>query len=252
MDQPDVSTGSNAPLGLILAAHPNLRCLGGLATESGRRVRPGLFLRAPVLRTLDAAAEATLADLELTTIVDFRQPDEAAAAPAAFVGDFRLQCVSLPIRTGAAARLLGYGHGVDDATATSAMIEVYRDFVRLNADVYAAFLRVIAEAPGPVLFHCTAGKDRTGFAAGLILAALGVEAPAIMADYLATGVLWRPEADLVAHIAPAARSAMLGVQPAYLEAAFEELDRLCGGARVFARDALGEATFTHWTKRSLI
>lgn len=246
--EPDKSTGS------ILPTHPNLRCLGGLIAQDGRRVRRGIFLRAPVLRALDATADAALAGLDLALIVDFRQPHEAATAPVSFAADRGVRRMSLPIRTGASMRVMASNPEaiLEDAVAAAVMIEVYRDFVRLNADVYGAFLRAIAAAPGPALFHCTAGKDRTGFAAGLILATLGVPMPVIMTDYMATAALWQPDADLVAHIAPAARAAVLGVRPAYLTAAFDEMDRLHGGACTFARDVLGKAALDQWIHRSLI
>lgn len=254
MDDLNAQTGTDLPQGAILAEQPNLRCLGGLVAQDGRCVRRGIFLRAPVLRSLDADGQTVMAKLDLALIVDFRQPDEAASAPVAFAAEQDARRLSLPVRTGATAGLLASDPmaDMDDAKAAAAMTEVYRDFIRLNSDVFAAFLRAVAAAPGPVLFHCTAGKDRTGFAAGLLLAALGVPADAIGADYMATGALWRPDPGLVAHIAPAARSAVFGVRPVYLEAAFHELDRHHGGARAFARDVLGDAALQTWTHRSLI
>jgi protein-tyrosine phosphatase len=157
------------------------------------------------------------------------------------------------VRTGASARiLLAHAAGpVDHATATAAMTEAYRDFVRLNADTFAMFLQAVTNAPGPVLFHCTAGKDRTGFAAALLLAALGAPREQIMADFLATARLWTPDPDLAAQILPAARPAVLGLQPAYLEAAFEELDRAHGGAAAFAETVLGPRALREWADRSL-
>lgn len=217
-------------------------------------MRRGMFLRAPALRNLDATEVATLAALQLGLIVDFRQPIEVADWPVTVPASDTARRLSLAVRTGASARLLmaEASAPVDHAAATAAMTEAYRDFVRLNADTFAAFLRAVVSAPGPVLFHCTAGKDRTGFAAALLLAALGVGRVEIMADFMATADLWTPDADLVGQILPAARPAVLGVQTAYLDAAFEELDRMHGGAAAFATAVLGSPAHAEWTQRSLI
>jgi protein-tyrosine phosphatase len=133
------------------------------------------------------------------------------------------------------------------------MTETYRDFVRANADVFARFLALLPEVEGePLLFHCTAGKDRTGFAAALILHALGAEPDTIAEDYLATNALWRPDPELAAMIPEIAHAAIYRVAPEYLEAALEQLDREHGGPHAFADKAMGgEARRRAWAEAHL-
>jgi protein-tyrosine phosphatase len=101
---------------------------------------------------------------------------------------------------------------------------------------FAAVLRVIAEADGaPVLFHCTAGKDRTGWTAALLLTALGVPREAVLADYLLTN---ERAARLIARadplLLPLARA-----DAAYLDAAFDEIARGWPTFEAFWHDGLG-------------
>ena len=119
------------------------------------------------------------------------------------------------------------------------MIDGYRAYVSAHAGVYARFLRLLAESDAPVVFHCSAGKDRTGFGAALLLAALGVPKAGIEADFLRTNDDWQPPADIGERVPESYRRALLGVEIAYLDAAFEVLDREHGGAIQFARDVLG-------------
>src|SRR5699024_262754 len=63
---------------------------------------------------------------------------------------------------------------------------VYRNTLTAHAPELGLAIRVIAEATGPVVIHCTAGKDRTGLVVALVLSALGVDQDVIVADYAAT------------------------------------------------------------------
>ncbi|MFO7854782.1 MAG: tyrosine-protein phosphatase [Paracoccaceae bacterium] len=222
----------------LLPTRPNLRELGGLPAGGGRTVRAGRFFRGPALHGLTAEEAAALEPIGLAHVVDFRGRDEAAARPATLPG----RRLHLSIEPTAAVRLMDVLSKPDPApeAISAAMQETYRDFVRVNAETFARFLGLLAEADGaPFLFHCTAGKDRTGFAAALILHALGADAETIEADYLATNGLWRPDPNLAAMVPELAHAALFRVSADYLEAAFEELDRLHGGPLAFADKAMG-------------
>jgi len=238
--------------GQAVASQPNFRCLGGLGVDGGQIVRHGIFFRAPAVTTLSAEEERSVAALGLALIIDFRQIPEAAAAPVHLPSRRDAKRLALPVKPSRAKQLLANRDALpfDPAAATHMMTEVYRDFVRDNIDTFASFLIETAAAPGPVLFHCTAGKDRTGLAAALVLAALGADRATIMADFLITADLWNPPAELVASVPESARAAILGVQPAYLDAAFDVLNRQHGGAVGFARRVLGDAGLQAWFRRS--
>lgn len=254
MKAPGSDNGLDRWQPVIADLHPNFRMLGGVS-QDGRRLRRGAFLRGPALHELDAQAWRALPDVELSLVVDFRRADEVSDRPIRLPRELQGSALALPIDSGAVVRHHSDGNGGGRGTdATATMVAVYRDFVGSHLGTYATFLRRVAGVSrGGVFFHCTAGKDRTGFAAALILLALGVPREQVMADFLATGALWQPDPQLAARVAPAARPAIFGVNPAYLDAALDELERAAGGARAFAARAMGgEATLQDWVDANLV
>lgn len=226
----------------LIPLWPNFRDLGGIPVEGGRRVRPGRFFRAPAPTRTDAEAEARLRALDPAVIIDFRGEAEAEENPADLPDPLAERRIHLAIEPSANRRyqaLFEQGEPAHE-DVMEAMSDTYRDFVRVHSDIYARFLVAMREADGrPVIFHCTAGKDRTGFAAALVLAALGAESDHIERDYLLSRELWKPDAVLEQKLPISARAAVFGVESTYLYAALEELDRVHGGATPFAEAALG-------------
>jgi protein-tyrosine phosphatase len=92
---------------------------------------------------------------------------------------------------------------------------------------------------GALLFHCSAGKDRTGFGAALILTVLGTPREAVMQDYLASNRLWRGEADIAAGLPPDIAAKLLLVHPGLLDAAFAAIDDAYGSFDSYAQLQLG-------------
>ncbi|SFZ85505.1 protein-tyrosine phosphatase [Devosia enhydra] len=224
----------------LLPSLGNFRDLGGLPLGSGGRVRSSRLYRSPRLTGLAEADLATLDGYGIVALVDFRGRAEAEAAPVALSPQLMSRRIGLPIEPQAGARiraLEAFGE-VSHEAAHAIMVESYRAYVTDHADTYARFIRLVAEADGAVVFHCSAGKDRTGFAAALVLAALGVPEDAILADYLRTNRDWQPPVD-IGGVPASYRRALLGVDEAYLAAAFAVLNRDHGGAEHFARAALG-------------
>lgn len=235
--------------------HPNFRMMGG-TTADGRRLRRGAFLRGPALHDLtEAQWRALHAERDLALIVDFRRADEVLERPNRLPEDLRQHAVALPIDSGASARLAAElrAASVSHERAALAMRAAYTDFAGLHLKHYADFLAHVARASGrSVFFHCTAGKDRTGFAAALILLALGVPREQVMADFLASADLWRPDEGLQSRVPEPARAAIFGIEAAYLEAALDELARTQGSAATFASRAMGgEQAFRAWVDQSL-
>ncbi len=235
-------------------AHPNFRMMGGIAAD-GRLVRRGAFLRGPALHDLtEDQWRSLLVERDLALVVDFRRADEVSERPNRFPADLHHHAVALPIDSGASAKLAREIQAANHERAALAMHGAYAGFASLHLPVYADFLARLAGAAGrSVFFHCTAGKDRTGFAAALILLALGVPREQVMADFLATGSLWRPDAALLARVPEAAQGAIFGIEAAYLDTALDELERTQGSAKAFAIRAMGgEAAFRAWVDQSLI
>lgn len=169
---------------LRLSSADNFRDLTGPGhrTASGRALRPGLVYRSNELALTDEDA-ALVAGLGVTAILDLRHADEIAAHPDAEVAGAAWEHLEIPgIPMDAVASL------DDPRRADEVMLEVYRTFVR-HPGARAAFADVltrIATAEAPLVFHCTAGKDRTGWAAMLALGICGVPDDLILDDYLST------------------------------------------------------------------
>ncbi len=229
---------NDLPLSIELEGASNLRDLGGYPTESGRRVRRGLLFRGAALATLTENDAATLAALRIATVCDFRGVDEAARAPDRLSGP---RAVHLPIEP-------SVGAGLRDILATKeatgealhAILErAYVDYALGSMRQYGALFGVLLEGDTPVLFHCAAGKDRTGFAAALVLTALGVPWPDVVADFEATNRLWRRDtvasSDLPAHV----REQLMRANPVLLGAAFAAIDREYGTFAAYLDRALG-------------
>jgi protein-tyrosine phosphatase len=119
------------------------------------------------------------------------------------------------------------------------MRETYRDFVNHNATTFGRFLKHLLEQPTPQVFHCTAGKDRTGFAAALLLSALGVDRATIEHDYLLTNQLYKRDARMEGQGHPHVMKVLWQVQPEFLQAAFDAVDAQHGGMRNYLHGAIG-------------
>lgn len=225
-----------------LTSLSNFRDLGGMSLGD-RRLKAGLFYRSPRPSGLAAQDIAWLERGRIAAIVDFRGVAERTAHPVDLGPGLMARRLFLPVEPSVAARLrvLEAQGRLDSDAARAAMTASYRAYVRDNLDTFGTFLRLCGAAEGAIMFHCSAGKDRTGFAAALLLSALGASWDDIMADYLRTRRDWRVPDDIRAEAEGSNRAALLGVEPEYLCAAFEELDRKVNGAADFAQNCLGGA-----------
>ncbi len=154
----------------------NVRDLGGLVTADGREVRRGRIFRSDYPGFADVSEGAAVRDLGLRTVVDLRRGAEAS-----------LECVSWE------------DHGVRyvrcpvSAGGESSWRARYASYLtHLPETVVEAVRQVTTVETHPVLFHCAAGKDRTGVVAALVLAVLGVDREVVVADYTLTGAALEP------------------------------------------------------------
>lgn len=225
----------------------NARDLGGLPTADGRRVKSGLLFRTAKLAGASAADAARLSDeLALRHIVDFRDEYERAAAPDTPVSGAEYHAFSaLP---GLPPEKLPDPARDADPDFRSMFRKIYRLLAEGKdaASAYRAFFDVLLRRDGAVLFHCTQGKDRTGIAALLVLAALGVDREAALEDYYLTSEGLRPDLDrAVAETPPAQRWRMDTAErlfltfPDHLEAWQEPVERRWGGPLGYVREHLG-------------
>lgn len=173
----------------------NFRDIGGYETSDGRRVRTGLVYRSAHLHGLDEADLEGLRRLEIRTVCDLRHAEEAAVRPGPFTDDPAVNVLSLgmigtratgdPVTT-----IVEYGiTSITDADIAA----IYQRFADEHTEVYRRVVETCSDPEAhPVVVHCSAGKDRTGLAAALMLTVLGVPESAVLDDYELTNQLWTP------------------------------------------------------------
>jgi protein-tyrosine phosphatase len=214
----------------ILEGASNFRDLGGYSSANGKRTVWRKIFRSQMLAQLSDSDAASLKKLGVRTVIDFRDDDEVMKEPSHLPEGIRV--VRLPISVGSNdtfTQQLMNG-SPDSLQCVNFMQAVNRSFVTEFIPQYRAFFALLLQAESyPVVFHCTAGKDRTGFAAALLLSALNVDWDTIMDDYLLTNQYLRPQSmpELSEQAMPLVRL-MWGVQPSYLNAAKEKIIRAYG------------------------
>ena len=171
---------------LPLEGASNFRDLGGYETEDGRTVRWRKVFRSGAMDRLSDGDLTQLHELGLRTICDLRHSEEQTIHPTRVAPQAPPTIHSLPIRPRVAGNYRERIEADDpDAgdLARDYMTEAYRCYVRDHAEAYRGLMQQLAEpANHPLVFHCAAGKDRTGFGAALILMTLGVPEETIFED----------------------------------------------------------------------
>ena len=236
----------------LQGAH-NFRDLGGYATEDGHHVRWGLFYRSDNLAKLSDADLAELHRLGIKLVCDFRSQEEKTADPDRLPAQDPPAVAELPIFddsfSPAAFREKLTSGKLGDTDLRQLLIQGNRQFATKYAGQYKAmFERLTQSSQLPAVVHCTAGKDRTGFAAAVVLKTLGVPDETVYHDFLLTNVytarqiqktLWIIRIVSLFRTDPEQVRPVLGVEREYLEAAFDEIQKDYGSFDAYRRTALG-------------
>ena len=225
----------------------NLRDLGGYPAEGGM-IAWGRVYRGGTLARLTDQDHAVLERLDIHTVCDLRTSRERhhrpsrlpeGARPARWSRDYDMSSADLidalahPSATAAAAR--------------DRMIDLYRFLAYEQAASYAALFRMIGDGALPILFHCSAGKDRTGIAAALLLDVLGVARETVIEDYLITEQFFEqgcamlrdePTSARLLTVHPEIWKPLMQAERAYIEEMFRTIEDRHGSARGFLREAL--------------
>lgn len=240
-----------------LDGQPNFRDIGGYTANDGRQVRWGTVYRSGELNKLSDRDLDKLAELGLRTVVDLRSDAEIAA-----LGEPRLpdgvRVLPIPVASGNLVQdiippLLA---GDFSKVPPDLLISVNRRLARSSGPRFGQLLRTLTDPKQhPVVFHCTLGKDRTGFAAAVVLMALGVSWEQVVADYLLSNELRRTENErmlaMIRSMSAKARSvsedevdlarvrSLLFVDPSAIEAAREEMISQSGSVGEYVVEGLG-------------
>lgn len=240
---------------LPLKGVENFRDYGGYVCTGGR-LRRGMLFRSAQHCGATEDDLARIAALNLMSVIDLRGGGERSKAPCRRADDFTAEVFSVDGDTTGiaphmeAARAAARG-ALSAAQVRQVMIDGYAampfrpHLLRIMRYYFAA----LAQIPGPSLIHCAAGKDRTGLAVALFHTMLGVHHDDVAADYVMTNSQSRVDERLAAgatlmraafgkDLSDEALRAIMLVEPAYIDAAFAEIDVRCGSLDGYLRDEL--------------
>jgi protein-tyrosine phosphatase len=222
-----------------LAGASNFRDLGGYPAKDGRAVRWRRIFRSNHLGLVTDADIEVLRRLNLRRAFDFRGTEERLSAMCRVE---EIAVHSLPIEPTVAATLRGIreaGTPLSSAAALDVMRDSYRGYVRNNTPRFRALFAHMLEDGAPLVIHCTAGKDRTGFACALILHALGVSDDLIAEDYLLTNRFYRRDPAASPDLPDEVRQAIASVEASFLSAGFEAVCAEYGNLENYFGEGLG-------------
>lgn len=231
----------------------NFRDLGGYSTQEGTQVKWGKLYRSGTFAEASRADLSGLSALGLDTVIDFRSSLEKTEEPDRLPDPPGFAVVDIPVLDDGNKALVGEimarieSGNFDGFDPNQAMLTANRQFAGEFTPQFKQFMHTVLEANGaPVLWHCSAGKDRTGFAAAILLRVLGVPQQTIMQDYMASRApalearksqlqmleLFKGE--------EAARklAILMGVEEAWLQAGFAQIDTTWGSFDNYVRNGL--------------
>ena len=215
----------------------NFRDLGGYGTRDGRSLRWRQIFRSNHLGKLTPSDVEIVRGLGVRSAFDFRGIEERRGVDCVVA---EIAVHSLPIEPTVVAALraqLATG-SLSAATALDIMRESYRDYVHHNTQRFRTLFAHLLDDRAPLVIHCTAGKDRTGFACALVLHALGVPDDVIGEDYLLTNRFYRRDPASASDLPDDVRQAIGSVEASFLAAAFDAIRADYGDLENYLRQGL--------------
>lgn len=226
-----------------LASFANLRDLGGHVAAHGKTLRPGRVYRSANLASDCPDIIAQLAALGVTSIVDLRANKEREAHPTPWA-EMGCKDYWFHDHTSNAANLaISLRDCLSQAgVVRERMLALYRELPFTQREGYRTLFQRLAEHRTPLLFHCSAGKDRTGVGAALLLSTLDVPRESILRDYQETNnfdLSSKFKGHEIQTLAPAeSLAAMSGAHPEYLEAALAAIAAHSGSIAGYLQNVL--------------
>ena len=232
----------------------NFRDLGGYRTEDGKTVKWGKLYRAANFAETSRADQQVLERIQLHALIDFRSTAEKQEEPNQLPENPGYQIVEIPTMDGGdtsvSETIMARFESGDfsDFDPDTFMVEANRQFATTFTPQFREFIGVVQQAGGePVVWHCSAGKDRTGFAAAILLRILGVPADVVMQDYMLShdyALAARQKELTLVRVLKGQEAAeklqvLLGVEEPWLQAAFDTIDQQYGSFDNYVAQALG-------------
>ncbi len=232
---------------LGLQGQKNCRDLGGYTGLHGQKVIANHLFRSGQLHLLTAQDIRYLNAMPIISIVDFRSFEEQQKQPNVQLSKVKNN-LHLPINTGnlSISSVQTMIFDGDVSGLDNFFIQLNKNLVLEATKQYQQFFHIIQSNKAPIIFHCTAGKDRTGLASALLLSALGVDEHTILQDYLAsnlhTSTLEKTLQSLFHTQNKAQEQALnvlVSVKSNYLQAAFNVIHEHYGSTHHYLTQVLG-------------
>ena len=218
----------------------NLRDLGGWRTKQGTHIRFGRLFRSAKLSKLTAADELRLADLGIKNVCDLRGLEESQRDVSVhLLGTQRHQ---LPMEAHLDGLLQGIlaQRTVERDDLEQFITAAYEGYPKACAEQLRMLFALILKNDNlPLLFHCAAGKDRTGFAAAILLTTLGVDWESVLDDYLATNQHWRRDFQLPEGMTEEVGAPLFAANESMLARSFKAITTGYGSFDAYVNDVLG-------------
>jgi protein-tyrosine phosphatase len=253
---PQLEPGQSMGIALGIPAAPNFRDVGGYETTDGLNVARGLVYRSGVFNPMSTEAIEQLQAVGLKNVYDLRTASELKLKPDQIPPGAHHKHLNVLADSKSAAPAKLDALLVEPKKANAALgdgkieeqfIEGYREFISLPSarESYRALFTSLADSQKlPAVFHCTGGKDRTGWASAALLTLLGVPRETVMQDYLRSNEYTLPQFKTVIDSFAAAGGnrnipiAIFGVKAEYLEASFDEMETRYGGIQEYFSEGL--------------
>lgn len=240
---------------LPLEGGRNFRDLGGYETEDGQSVRWGKVYRSGVMTGLTANDYRYLSGLGISVICDFRATSEREEEPTDWQAG-EIDYIAWDYEMDASAFMSAFADGEMSAERSrQAFMGFYRQTPYVFADRYAEMFDRLAAGELPLAFNCSAGKDRTGVAAALLLSLLGVDRETIVADYALSDDFVDYMAEMASHQAteidpsdpmyaftqlpPEVIAPFMASDPDYIRAMFDQIETDHGDVATYLREVVG-------------
>ncbi|MDT7527088.1 tyrosine-protein phosphatase [Sphingopyxis sp. SE2] len=234
---------------IALSGGDNFRDIGGYRTKDGQAVAWGKLYRSASVGRYTAEDQALIRKLSVGSIIDLRSTRERQADKTPWMQDTGVGYWTrdYDLSGGNLGALFAKGATFDAETMRGVMIQGYRGFPKEQAASYRVLFDRLLNSDKAVIVNCTAGKDRTGLGVALVLNALGVPYETIMADYLLSNTMLDAKAlqadagmkAAMTALPPDVAKPLLGVERAYLDAAFDQINKDYGSVEAYLDRELG-------------
>jgi protein-tyrosine phosphatase len=234
---------------IALSGGHNFRDMGGYPAAGGRHTAWGRLYRSGTMVALADEDHAVLDRLQLRLVCDLRSTRERTNKPSRLPARPAYEVWSRDHRTSAADVVEAIqSPEAHEGSGRELMRDLYRDLPYEQSESYKVLFARIAAGDLPLVFHCTAGKDRTGVAAALLLDLIGVPREVIFEDFALTDhafdnlrrmILDDPEMGRLADYDQRLWEPLLRADPAYLESLFHTIESSHGSTADYMREVLG-------------